>query len=223
MAKTTDVKCKIVQAAPDDPIYSQGWTVSVGSFGGFRGSTTSIEPAESAEEAAQREAMELEEQCFLDARQTCPFCGTKDGVCDHLVATVDYSYDSVDAGFLFDNEELVQGAIQEAFFAAYISGGAFSVSGNSSELDSLWETAEVFASDSELEIDFRYYGLYRFIAKRLKAAGAVGTDHEATFGPGRSSELCHLFASNPEEVVNVYRTRLDAELEEWLAKCHRET
>ena len=132
----------------------------------------------------------------------CPFCGSADG-CDHHVASFDFQYGEIVAGFLEDGEQVSEwmDVIHNAFLAAHKTKGNKPAFWGSKPLMDLWRDSSL-TDDKDEPISLSAPGAYRFLADLLHEAGAAGKTRELNQGPGFSTEACDLFARDPEKVAD---------------------
>lgn len=157
----------------------------------------------------QRWEAALEEE--MDKYPQCPFCESTTG-CEHTLACIDFQYNEVMGGTMYERGSELEEPIRAAFRKAYASGTVQPEFYRSVRLMELWKQGEPGHSEDPLEVSLHAPSLARFFVDALKAAGATGDIEELTSGPGWTSDHCTLFAEDPDRVIEACKTALINEL-----------
>ena len=151
----------------------------------------------------------------MEPEITCPFCGSSNG-CDHLVASIDLSDSEIQAGYLYtiaESEEPIrlEYPISESFLSAFTQKLTVLPFKDSPELVELWKNSSFKSDDPDEPVTFFDSILARFLVARLGKEGAVCITHKIDQFCSLT-EVCEIFAEDPEAVVARYFRSLKSEL-----------
>ena len=145
----------------------------------------------------------------------CPFCGSDNG-CDHLLASIDFQFCEIQAGYLYTIAESedpmrLEDPIKEFFLSAFTQKLSVLPFKDSPELMELWENCSFQPDDPDDPVTLFWAILARFLVARLGKEGAVCITHQIDQWCSLT-EQCEIFAEDPEAVVAQYFNSLKSEL-----------
>ena len=145
----------------------------------------------------------------------CPFCGSDNG-CDHLLASIDFQFSEIQAGYLYtiaESEEPIclEDPIKESFLSAFTQKLSTLPFKDSPALLELWENSSFQPDDPDEPVTLFGAILARFLVARLGNEGAVCITHKIDQCCSLT-EVCEIFAEDPEAVVARYFISIKSEL-----------
>ena len=151
----------------------------------------------------------------MEPEITCPFCGYSNG-CDHLLASIDFQFYEIQAGYLYtiaESEEPIrlEDPIKEVFRSAFTQKLSVLPFNDSPDLMELWENSSFQPDDPDEAVTLFGAILARFLVARLGKEGAVCFTHKIDQCCSLT-EVCEIFAEDPEDVVARYFISLKSEL-----------
>ena len=129
----------------------------------------------------------------------CPFCGSADGECPHLVASIDHTEGSCPGGVFFHRYELLERAITAVFAEQLRTAPDVDLDWKDPYLQEIWETARQGHLETG-EPDMSASALTDLLVDLLWDAGAVG-ERGVLGGPiGWESTVERLYHEDPVAV-----------------------
>lgn len=147
----------------------------------------------------------------------CPYCNSEDS-CEHLFASYDKTFNSLEGGFLYDNDAIKE--VLSTFFVSIIEKYGLIDSDHFSdypELGFIWDEIIENEDDycNEDKFDKDYFYLLNFNSYLLEKLDVILMPEFGEFegGPGQSSEYHIYYTDKPQEVLLELCKSITAELE----------
>ncbi|WP_148043673.1 hypothetical protein [Paracoccus methylarcula] len=134
----------------------------------------------------------------------CPLCGAEHyGDCGHLVADIDNTFGECLGGELYDRDGEFYDLINHDFLHHLSSKTSPSLV--DFNLQGIWEQAAAEFNDGDEDIFVDRTAFIRMLTDLLEDAGGSRYPGplEDSEGPGMTSSITLIFASNPKEIINI--------------------